>query len=139
MPTVTISGFGKGDHIQLAGVTSATGAKAAVKTAGIITITDGGTSYNLHIAGATVGQKVYFNSASILTTAVPAPAQMQFLAPPEPASEPAALAAIPAQSAAAATQTGWVREIPLQGATHPLLTSAAPAATPVPLSGGTSY
>jgi autotransporter passenger strand-loop-strand repeat protein len=79
MPTATISGFAAGDKIKLAGVKYAAGDKATVKTAGIVTVSAGGHTYALHIAGATVGEGFKFGSGSLLTET--APAQMSFLAP----------------------------------------------------------
>jgi autotransporter passenger strand-loop-strand repeat protein len=68
-PTTTISGFTTTDKIKFLNITSATGAYATVATAGVVTIEDGGVSYKLNIAGATVGEAFNFSSASILTVA----------------------------------------------------------------------
>lgn len=140
MPTATISGFAAGDKIQLAGVTYAAGATAVVKTAGVVTITDGGASYALNIAGATASEKFSFGPGSILTTT--AAAQMQFLAPAETAPGHDELSKTPSlQAAAASALGGWVKATPIQGAAYALVTSSPHATPPIPitLSGGSSY
>jgi autotransporter passenger strand-loop-strand repeat protein len=91
LPTNTISGFTAGDAITLAGIAYVKGAKVAVKTAGVVTITDGGKSYKLNIADATVGEKDFaFGAGSVLTRGTTA--AMAFLRP----SPPPAAAAMPA-------------------------------------------
>ncbi len=80
MPTTTISGFAAGDEIQLAGVKYHAGAKVKVKEAGVVEIIDGGATYSLNIAGATVGDTDFsFGKGSVLTTS--AKAKMEFLRP----------------------------------------------------------
>jgi autotransporter passenger strand-loop-strand repeat protein len=136
LPTATISGFGAGDKIQLAGVVYSAGATATVKTAGVVTITDGSNSYKLNIAGAAVGQAFSFSSGSILTTT--AAAKMNFVAPAAATFEGKVLPAMATAPAGAVMErSGWVKETPIPGAGYALLTSAAPAiVAPVTLSGG---
>jgi autotransporter passenger strand-loop-strand repeat protein len=83
VPSVAISGFtaGSGDSITLDSVVYVPGAKVTVAKANVVTISDGGKSYNLNIEGATVGETdFHFGSGSILTRGT-APAQMAFLRP----------------------------------------------------------
>jgi hypothetical protein len=80
MPSETIHGFGPGDKIKLEGVTYHAGAKVKVKEAGVVEIIDGGATYSLNIAGATVGSHDFsFGKGSVLTTS--AKAKMDFLRP----------------------------------------------------------
>jgi len=68
MPDVVISGFEAGDNIDLAYVTYSAGDSVSVNTPGIVTVSAGGKTYNLHIAGAKVGETDFsFGSGSILT------------------------------------------------------------------------
>jgi autotransporter passenger strand-loop-strand repeat protein len=81
MPTGTISGFGPTDSIKLSFIPYSAGDSVSVNSTGIVTISAGGETYNLHIAGATVGETDFtFGSGSILTKS-DAP-QMTFLRPP---------------------------------------------------------
>jgi hypothetical protein len=81
MPAAVISGFLSGDTIQLAGITYATGASVAVKTAGTVTITDAGKTYNLNIAGATIGETDFSFGPGSLLTKTAAAKTMQFIRP----------------------------------------------------------
>jgi antigen 43 len=147
MPTTTISGFGAGDEIQLFDVVYSAGATAKVKTAGVVTVTNGGVSYNLNIAGATVGQKFSFDSNSVLTTTAPAqaavngPAKMSFLTPASTTSANEALPGATISTTAAARPNGWVHEPVTPGAAYALLTSAQPSAiiAPITFSGGAAF
>ncbi len=78
MPTATITGFIAGDTIKLAGVVYNPNDTVKVATAGTVTIAAPGTSYQLNIAGATVGETDFrFGTGSVLTrTAAP---KMAFL------------------------------------------------------------
>ena len=81
MPTNTISGFASGDEIQLASVTYASSDSVSVNAPGVVTVSAGGSEYNLNIAGAKVGETDFvFGPGSILTKN-DAP-QMAFLRPP---------------------------------------------------------
>ncbi len=55
MPGAVISGFAPGDEIDLAQIPYSTGESVSVTSPGIVTISAGGTSYGLDIAGATLG------------------------------------------------------------------------------------
>jgi len=67
-PTNTISGFAAGDEIVLKAVSYISGATASVASAGVVTISNGGQLFNLHIAGAAVGEKGFsFGPGGILT------------------------------------------------------------------------
>jgi autotransporter passenger strand-loop-strand repeat protein len=92
-PTNTISGFVAGDEIQLTNATYAAGETVSVTSAGLVTISGGGKSYNLHIAGATVGETgfsatignygeggILLTTANTAAIAAPRPA-MTFLRP----------------------------------------------------------
>ena len=81
MPTNRISGFASGDEIQLASVTYASSDSVSVNAPGVVTVSAGGSEYNLNIAGAQVGETDFvFGPGSILTKN-DAP-QMAFLRPP---------------------------------------------------------
>lgn len=68
MPSAVISGFEVGDSIDLSYVPYSTSDSVSVKSPGIVTISAGGKDYNLHIAGATVGETDFsFGSGSVLT------------------------------------------------------------------------
>jgi autotransporter passenger strand-loop-strand repeat protein len=69
MPTAIISGFAPGDKIKLANVTynSATDS-VSVLTPGVVTISAGGTTYDLNIAGAYVGETDFSISGDLLLT-----------------------------------------------------------------------
>jgi autotransporter passenger strand-loop-strand repeat protein len=91
LPTATIDGFGAGDSIVLKAVSYVDGATATVENAGVVTITDGGQTYNLNIAGAAVGSKDFsFGPGSILTDSAKAAVRMSFIYPPGSASTIAA-------------------------------------------------
>jgi hypothetical protein len=79
MPTNVISGFVAGDTIQLAGVTYVSGATVTVASAGVVSIKDGSNTYNLNIAGATVGETDFQFSSSSLLTKGAAAAKPKFL------------------------------------------------------------
>jgi hypothetical protein len=88
MPTAIISGFAAGDHVNLAALTYSKTYTAAVKTAGVVTISAGAKTYALHIAGATVGETNFtLGSASGggtllgISGTLGAAAKMDFLAP----------------------------------------------------------
>jgi autotransporter passenger strand-loop-strand repeat protein len=81
LPTTVISGFAVGDTIALAGIAFVSGASVTVGTAGVVTILDGGHSYNLNIAGAIVGEMDFQFSSGSLLTKFSAPAVMSFVAP----------------------------------------------------------
>jgi autotransporter passenger strand-loop-strand repeat protein len=82
-PTNTISGFAAGDEIILKGLTYVSGATAAVATAGVVTINNGGQLYKLHIAGTTVGEAGFaFGPGGVLTFSGGAAAAEQLLAWP---------------------------------------------------------
>jgi autotransporter passenger strand-loop-strand repeat protein len=91
VPTVNINGFaaGAGNSIILDSVTYASGASVAVTKANVVTISDGGATYNLNIIGAKVGETDFtFGQGSVLTRGAVSNAKMSFVAPA--ASEPAA-------------------------------------------------
>jgi autotransporter passenger strand-loop-strand repeat protein len=85
MPTATITGFIAGDTIDLAGIVYNKYDTVTVGTAGIVSVVTPGKTYNLDIAGATVGEKDFvFAAGSLLTkkaAAAVAP-KMQFIAAP---------------------------------------------------------
>jgi autotransporter passenger strand-loop-strand repeat protein len=90
VPSVNINGFaaGAGNIITLGSVTYAAGASAVVTKANVVTIIDDGTSYNLNIIGAKVGETDFtFGPGSELTRGAVNNAKMSFVSPP--ASEPA--------------------------------------------------
>lgn len=135
MPTATISGFAATDSIVLSAIPYATSDSVTVNAENIVTISAGGKTYNLHIAGATIGETDFsFGPGSILTRA--APTQPSFLRPPA-AETPAenilaqtpvltSASLIPAPTAAAASSS----------ATHPPawqpLTASTPTRKPSP-------
>jgi autotransporter passenger strand-loop-strand repeat protein len=83
LPSAAISGFtaGSGDSITLGGIAYVSGATVTVAKANVVTISNGGKTYNLTIEGATVGETdFHFSSGSVLTRGA-APAQMAFLRP----------------------------------------------------------
>jgi hypothetical protein len=90
LPTNVISGFAAGDTIQLAGIAYVSGASVTVTTAGTVSIIDGGHTYSLNIAGATVGESDFFFSSGSLLTKGSAPQAPKFLAPVGSATKPAA-------------------------------------------------
>ena len=95
MPTAEITGFISGDGITLSGVAYNPADKVAVKTAGTVSIMAPGATYNLKIAGATVGETdFHFASGSILTTTRKSP-DMAFLTPPATARNDASSRALP--------------------------------------------
>ncbi len=141
MPTDVISGFVAGDSITLDAQIYSAGDTVAVHSAGIVTISAGGTTYNLHIAGATVGETDFTLGGYVLTltksasapAARPAlsdtvaahassPAKMAFLAPPASASA-AAPAKLP--DLAAVVSGGAI--------TAPFAAPAAPLSATFPL------
>jgi autotransporter passenger strand-loop-strand repeat protein len=98
IPTVSISGFAAGDFIDLYSLTYSAGDSVAVRSAGIVTISTSSASYNLHIAGAVVGETDFVISsgtggAGLVLTKSSAvalsAARMAFLAP-APAGPPKA-------------------------------------------------
>ena len=71
LPSATISGFAPGDQIILDDSFNGSGT-VTVNTPGVVTISAGGSEYNLNIAGATVGETDFVFSAETLTkTAAP--------------------------------------------------------------------
>jgi len=106
MPTATISGFAATDSIILSAIPYATSDSVTVNAENIVTISAGGKTYTLHIAGATIGETDFsFGPGSILTRA--APTQPSFLRPQASAA--------PAENILAQT---------------PVLTSASPIQAP---------
>jgi hypothetical protein len=89
LPTNVISGFAAGDTIQLAGIAYVSGASVTVTTAGTVSVIDGGHTYSLNIAGATVGESDLFFSSGSLLTKGSAPQAPKFLAPVGSATKPA--------------------------------------------------
>jgi hypothetical protein len=82
MPTATITGFIAGDTIDLAGIVYNKYDTVTVGTAGIVSVVTPGKTYNLDIAGATVGEKDFiFAAGSLLTKKAAAAPKMQFIAP----------------------------------------------------------
>jgi hypothetical protein len=82
MPTATITGFIAGDTIGLAGVVYNKYDTVTVKTAGIVSVVTPGKTYNLNIAGATVGEQDFaFGAGSLLTKRAVMVPKMQFIAP----------------------------------------------------------
>jgi autotransporter passenger strand-loop-strand repeat protein len=68
MPGATISGFAATDKIVLSAIRFSTSDSVSVNAPGIVTVSAGGKDYNLHIAGATVGETDFsFGAGSILT------------------------------------------------------------------------
>jgi autotransporter passenger strand-loop-strand repeat protein len=55
MPTTVISGFGPGDSIDLLMVAYSSASTVSVNSPGVVTVSAGGTTYNLNISGAVVG------------------------------------------------------------------------------------
>jgi hypothetical protein len=77
LPTAVISGFAAGDKIELADAAAASGTVKVAK-AGVVTISAGGHSYALNIAGAKVGETNFkFSSHTLTETA----AKMTILRP----------------------------------------------------------
>jgi autotransporter passenger strand-loop-strand repeat protein len=138
MPATVISGFAFGDKIEMAGVTYSAGATAVVKSAGVVTISNGGVTYKLNIAGAAAGEKFTFSKGSILTetaaTAVSS-AQMSFLTPLESASADALAAPIAIVPAGPVHAPGWVSKTVTQGPLYAALTSAPHSALVAALGG----
>jgi hypothetical protein len=91
-----ISGFAAGDEVEFSALTYSAGDSATVKSAGIVTVSAGGTAYNIHIAGAVVGSTAFeVTSASSTDHALVlienlTSASMAFVAPPAVAALPAA-------------------------------------------------
>jgi hypothetical protein len=84
LPSAVISGFtaGSGDEIELSGIGFVSSATVAVKKAGVVTISAGGKTYNLNIAGATVGETDFaFSGNDILTRGTQAASAMTFMRP----------------------------------------------------------
>jgi hypothetical protein len=110
--TAVISGFTAGDSVKVTSLAYHSGATVSVKSAGVVTISSGAASYNLNIAGATVGETDFnFGSGSLLTKTVGS-AAMVFL---KPAAVPAAAdTALPAAVVLAdikpvsAAVPGWI-------------------------------
>jgi autotransporter passenger strand-loop-strand repeat protein len=97
-PDAVISGFASGDEIDLADVAYSSSDTVTVATPGVVTISVGGTSYNLNIAGAAVGETGFTLSADtgsgtllIFSAATPS---MAFLRPAVGGSERAAMPAM---------------------------------------------
>jgi hypothetical protein len=68
MPSTVISGFEVGDSIDLSYVPYSTSDSVSVNAPNLVTISAGSKTYNLHIAGATVGETDFsFGAGSILT------------------------------------------------------------------------
>lgn len=87
LPTAKISGFASGDKIEL--LSAAASGSVSVAKAGVVTVTAGGKSYSLDIAGAKVGEKDFKFSNHTLTKTG---AAMAFQRPDEevtPATVPA--------------------------------------------------
>jgi hypothetical protein len=86
---VTISGFVAGDHITFGLLPYEPTDTVAVTSPGVVTVSAGSYTYNLNIAGATVGSTDYSlaqgNDGLVLNTSMTA-ASMAFLRPPEPAA-----------------------------------------------------
>jgi autotransporter passenger strand-loop-strand repeat protein len=123
IPTNMVSGFVAGDTIKLSAVPYNASDTVKVVSAGIVTVTAGGKNYQVHIAGATVGETdFHFGSGSLLTKSTQAAKTMAFARPPAQAlgdlHRPAYTAAMHAQTRTCPT--------PMNA---PLLTmSAAPGA-----------
>jgi hypothetical protein len=84
MPTATITGFIAGDTIALPGIAYTNGDSVTVANAGVVSINTPGKTYNLNIAGATVGETDFqFSSGSLLTKITAAKPAMAFLRPHE--------------------------------------------------------
>jgi hypothetical protein len=66
IPTAVISGFKAGDKVELVDAASGSGT-ATVAEAGVVTISAGGKTYTLHIAGAQVGATNFHFSGFALT------------------------------------------------------------------------
>ena len=80
MPGATISGFAATDRIVLSAIHYSTSDSVSVNAPNIVTVSAGGKTYNLHIAGATVGETDFsFGPGSILTR--DAATQPSFLRP----------------------------------------------------------
>jgi autotransporter passenger strand-loop-strand repeat protein len=102
MPTAKISGFEKGDKIELLSAAAASGTVSVAK-AGVVTISAGGKSYSLDIAGAKVGEKDFkFSNHTLTKTA----AAMAFQRPDEAVTP----TTVPALSQVGGHQvfTGWM-------------------------------
>jgi autotransporter passenger strand-loop-strand repeat protein len=135
-PSAVISGFGVGDVIAFGQVYYGAGDTVAVKSAGIVTISASGETYNLHIAGATVGSTDYALSEGAyglkLTVSASAAPAMAFL-------RPAARDAVkPADFSTALVTTRMMRETETLGFVNraaagavPDFLRAAPGATPM--------
>jgi hypothetical protein len=83
LPTATITGFIAGDYIELPGIAYTSGDSVTVAKAGVVSINTPGKTYNLNIAGATVGEADFqFSATSFLikNTTASKPA-MEFLRP----------------------------------------------------------
>jgi autotransporter passenger strand-loop-strand repeat protein len=80
MPTAKISGFASGDKIELLSAAAASGTVSVAK-AGVVTVSAGGKSYSLNIAGAKVGETDFKFSNHTLTEM--AAAKMAFQRPDE--------------------------------------------------------
>jgi autotransporter passenger strand-loop-strand repeat protein len=101
VPAAIISGFAAGDEINLATALYASNETVSVVSAGLVVISGGGISYNLDIAGATLGETGFIVSSGagggiILTqSTVSGAARMNFLRPTPTPSGDAALFAAP--------------------------------------------
>jgi autotransporter passenger strand-loop-strand repeat protein len=133
MPTTTISGFASGDSIKLPGVTYVDGSFAYVGSAGVVTVYTG-SSYNLNIAGATVGETdFHFGPGSILTKGTTALAVTKTAI--TPASTSTAKMSFAAPAATPATGSLNIADLlktPVTAWLNGITSSAAPVSAPAP-------
>jgi hypothetical protein len=107
LPGATISGFAATDSIVLSAIPYSTSDFVSVNAPGIVTISAGGKTCNLHIAGATLGETDFaFGSGSVLTRG--AAAQASFLRPAVTAADTDALAQKVVMTSAASAPTAAV-------------------------------
>ena len=91
----TIDGFTSRDAIELTNAAASSG-QVNVGTAGIVTITAGGDTYQLEIAGAPVGETNFsFSNDTLRESAVSAAPAMTFLRPAQPAAASPSLFTVP--------------------------------------------